>query len=257
MAHVQLIHWSREEGEKRAGVLRAVGHEVLFDASGGPELLRRLREAPPEAVVIDLTRLPSQGREVGVYLRHLKSTRHIPLVFAGGEPAKASRIRELLPDAVFTEWARIGQAVKQAIARQPRAPIATASVFEAYRGVPLAKKLGIKQNFLVRLMNAPEGFETLLGELPGGARLLRGKKAESDLLIWFVRSSADLRRGLRTMPGEPPVWIAWPKKSAGIATDLDQRRVREQGLAAGLVDYKICRIDAAWAALLFRRRKPK
>ena len=83
-ARVRLIHWNREEGKRKAEVLQAAGFEVSFDDAGGPELLRRLREAPPSAVVIDLTRLPSQGREVGVALRYAKSTRRLPLVFVGG-----------------------------------------------------------------------------------------------------------------------------------------------------------------------------
>jgi hypothetical protein len=82
----------------------------------------------------------------------------------------------------------------------------------------------------------------------------------SDLIIWFLRSSAELQREIEEMAvrlDERAMWIAWPKKASGVATDLSQQVVRETGLASGLVDYKICAIDGTWSALLFTRRKPE
>ena len=255
MTTLHLIHWKREEGEQRAQLLRAAGYAVFYDAATGPALLHRLRADSPAAVVIDLTRLPSQGREVGVALRHSKATRAIPLVFVGGEPEKAAVVQRLLPDAAFTEWGRIKTAVKRAIAHPPAVPVATGSVFEAYRSTPLVKKLGIKPDSVVGLVNAPSGFPEVLGELPAGARLCRGGGARCHLRIWFVRAADELQRDLARVAVDQPTWIVWPKKSGGAATDLNQQVVRKTGLAGGLVDYKICRIDETWAGLLFRRRK--
>jgi len=258
MPRVRLIHWKREEGERRAETLRAAGYEVCFDDAVGPGLLRGLREEPPAALVIDLTRLPSQGREVGVAMRQTKSARHVPLVFAGGAPEKVARIRELLPDAVYTEWTGIRGALKRAISHPPAQPVATRSVFEAYRSRPLVEKLGIKAHTLIGVALAPQGFRELLGALPEGARLLAKPREGCDLLIWFVRTENELRRDLSRMAAladERPIWIAWRKKSAGGNAGLNQQIVRSSGLAAGLVDYKICAIDATWAGLQFRKRK--
>jgi CheY-like chemotaxis protein len=258
MPPVRLIHWKVEEGERRAETLRAAGYEVLFDDSVGPELLRGLKEKPPAALVIDLTRLPSHGREVGVAMRQTKSTRHVPLVFAGGAPEKVARIRELLPDAGYTEWTGIRSALKRAISHPPAQPVATRSVFEAYRSRPLLEKLGIRANMVAGVAHAPKGFGELLGALPEGARLLTRPRQGCDLLIWFVRTEDELRRDLCRMAAladDRPIWIAWRKKSAGGNAGLNQQIVRKSGLAAGLVDYKICAIDATWAGLLFRKRK--
>jgi len=258
MNRVRLVHWKREEGDKRAEALRVAGYEVAFDGATGPGLLRRVKEAPPAAMVIDLARMPSWGREIGVAMRQAKSTRQVPLVFAGGDPEKVARIRDLLPDAVYTEWAGIKSALKRAISHPPEQPVATRSVFEAYRSRPLVAKLGIRADMVVGLAHAPEGFKKTLGALPAGVHLRPNPSEGCDLLVWFVRTEDELRRDLSRMAalaGDRPVWIAWRKKSAGGDAGLGQQGVRKSGLAAGLVDYKICAIDATWAGLLFRRRK--
>ncbi len=157
MARIRLIHWHADEAKVRAEQLRLEGYDVACDLPEPPVLLRQLRSDPPSAVIIDLSRVPSRGRDVAVALRTYKDTRAVPLVLVGGDPDKLARVRELLPDA--------GR---------------------------------IRRNAL---------------------------------------------------------WIAWPKKAASPAIDLTQQAMREAGLAAGLVDYKICSIDETWSALLFRRRK--
>jgi len=184
----------------------------------------------------------------------------VPLVFAGGEPEKVARIRELLPDAAYTEWSGIKSALKRAISHPPAQPVATLSVFEAYRSRPLVEKLGIKANMVAGVVHAPAGFSELLGALPEGARLLTKPREGCDLLIWFVRTEEELQRDLSRMAAladDRPIWIAWRKKSAGGDAGLNQQSVRKSGLAAGLVDYKICAIDATWAGLLFRNRQKR
>jgi hypothetical protein len=98
--------------------------------------------------------------------------------------------------------------------------------------------------------------------MPEGARCVNDPGArERDLTIWFVRDAQELRRGLRrnavAHADRSPVWIAWPKKTSKVASDLSEQLVRETGLACGLVDYKICSIDETWSGLLFRRRRVK
>ena len=97
-----------------------------------------------------------------------------------------------------------------------------------------------------------------MGPLPPGAALRRQATGRRDLTIWFIRSRQDLERRIKAMAeqaGQGGLWIVWPKKTSGIASDLSQVVVRKVGLATGLVDYKISAIDATWAGLRFRQRK--
>jgi hypothetical protein len=129
-----------------------------------------------------------------------------------------------------------------------------------YSGTPLPKKLGLAPGGTLRLHEAPDDFETTLGPLPEGARVLRAGRGPGDLGLWFVRSRRDLERGVaRRAAGIPPkgLWIAWPKKASGVPTDVTESDVRDAGLAHGLVDYKVCAVDVVWSGLKFARRKPK
>lgn len=135
---------------------------------------------------------------------------------------------------------------------------AASSSSSGYSGTPLPKKLGIKPNSTVTLVEAPGDFAATLGDLPEGVSLRDGGKACADLTMWFVRSCNELRRGVGAFSrrsAQSPIWIAWPKKSSGVATGLSESDVRGAGLAAGWVDYKVCAIDATWSGLLFSRRK--
>ncbi len=259
MHRVHLIHWNATEAVERADRLRSAGYEVDHEALEGPGL-RKLREDPPSAVVIDLGRLPSQGRDVAVAIRKYKATRHVPLVFVEGDPEKVARIKELLPDAVYTTWSRIGSSLEHAIAHTPADPVVPGSTMAGYAGAPLPKKLGIKANSVVALLGAPKRFEETLGELPEGVALLREASSQPDVTLWFTRSRSDLERDIERMSAFAEgggLWIAWPKKSSGVESDLSQNIVREVGLAAGLVDFKVCAIDQTWSGLRFTRRKDK
>jgi hypothetical protein len=127
-----------------------------------------------------------------------------------------------------------------------------------YSGTPLPKKLGIKDRSTVALANAPADFTATLGALPAGATLHANPRGRRDLTVWFVRSLKELRAAipkLVTAAKQGGVWIAWPKKASGIATDVSETEVRALGLAAGLVDHKICAIDQTWSGLRFALRK--
>ena len=254
MQRVQLIHWKAEEAQACIARLKKAGCEVRFEVPGGPAFLKQLRRDPPAVVVIDLTRLPSQGRDMALAIRQSKVTRCVPLVLVEGDPEKVARFKEVLPDATYTTWSRIKSALKRAVDRPPAQPAVPQSVMAGYSGTPLPKKLGIKADSVVDLAGAPEEFEQTLGELPEGARLRRRSRGPCSLTIWFVRSRRDLQRGLKRAVRRAehgPVWIAWPKKASGMATDLTQQMIREAGLGNGLVDYKICAIDATWSGLRF------
>lgn len=120
---------------------------------------------------------------------------------------------------------------------------------------PLAKKLGIKESSVVGLVRAPDGFEEALGRLPDGAEVRRDGAEDADVVLFFAQSCAELDAALprltRTLAPTAALWIAWPKKSSGVATDLSDAVVQEAGLAAGLVDNKVAAIDAVWSGLRF------
>lgn len=126
-----------------------------------------------------------------------------------------------------------------------------------YSGTPLAKKLGIKPGHLVVLVHAPEGFEAELEGLPEDATVrhdLRGS-APIDIAVLFASNHAVLearfgkvRERLAESGG---IWIAWPKKSSGVPTDLSDGEVRKFGLGAGLVDNKTCAVTEIWSGLRF------
>jgi len=258
MVRVRLVHWNAEEARKQAAFLAGAGYEVSCEVPRGPEFLRALQQSPPDVIVVNLSRMPSQGRDLALLIRKNGATRRIPLVLVGGEESNVARIREILPDAVFTPWGRVRSSLKRAIAHPVSEPRVPSSVFEGYSGTPLPKKLGIKPGSVVGLIDPPKDFTETLGSLPEGAELRAQARGHCNLLICFLQSRAVLERqvsGIAARTDYAAVWFAWPKKTSGVATDLSEKVVRECGLAAGLVDYKICAIDATWSGLLFARRK--
>ena len=257
LVHIRLVHSNAADVEGHITALEHAGYRV----SGGvprPESLREIKESPPAAVLIDLTRSPSTGRDVAVWIRTTKATRQISIVFIDGDPEKVERIRKLLPDATYTTWSRIRGSLKRALANPPRDPVVPASNLAGYSGTPLPKKLGIKPGSVVALGGAPAEFEQTLGALPDGVRIRRGLRGAFDLLLWFPKSRADLQRRVEQMRdriGRDGLWIIWPKKASGVTTDLTQTVVRQTGLATGLVDYKVAAIDATYTGLKFALRK--
>jgi hypothetical protein len=124
-----------------------------------------------------------------------------------------------------------------------------------YSGTPLPRKLGIKPGHRLGLIGAPEGFDATLGELPGDVAVRRRARGPLDVVVAFFVERVALERRVGALKGtlDPAggLWIAWPKRASGVATDLDENVVRELGLAAGLVDNKVCAIDAVWSGLRF------
>ncbi|HLG18110.1 MAG TPA: DUF3052 domain-containing protein [Blastocatellia bacterium] len=124
-----------------------------------------------------------------------------------------------------------------------------------YSDTPLIKKLGIKEGTRAALINAPAGFERELGAIPRDAAIVSPSKKPLDLILCFVKSEAELKKrfaGLaRRLAPAGMLWIAWPKKSAGVATDLSFGVVQKIGLGAGLVDTKICAVNEVWSGLRF------
>jgi hypothetical protein len=121
-------------------------------------------------------------------------------------------------------------------------------------GSPLVRKLGIKPGARLGLIGAPEAFDDTLGELPVGVRVRRRLGGKPfDVVVAFYLRRADLERRLPALRAalDPAggLWLAWPKRASAIATDVSEDVVRSLGLAAGLVDNKICAIDQVWSGL--------
>lgn len=133
-----------------------------------------------------------------------------------------------------------------------------------YSGTPLPKKLGIKESHRILFVDAPHDFNELLGPLPTGIEILTAARSPLDMVVLFIKSEKKLRAQFDKLAAKLSpagmLWIAWPKKSSGVATDLDENLIRAIGLAAGLVDNKVCAIDQTWSGLRFvirlRDRKP-
>jgi CheY-like chemotaxis protein len=254
---IRLIHWNPDEGGERVGLLERKGIAVDFEPFE-VKLLKKMGEQPPEAVVIDLTRMPSQGRDVAIALRMRKSTRHIPIIFAGGSKEKVEGIMKILPDAVFSSWDNILDSIGNAIGNQLEEPVVPSSQFAGYAGRSLPVKLGISGGTALLLLEPPEGFEKTLGSLPDGVRIRKRAAGRSNVIIMFCRSMSDLEKRLERakslMAEGASLWIAWQKKTSGAGSDLTQASVRRKGLDSGLVDYKICSIDDTWSGLRFARR---
>ena len=122
-----------------------------------------------------------------------------------------------------------------------------------YSGTPLVEKLGIKPGATLGLIGAPDDFDATLGELPDGVAVRRRLRGPFDVIVAFYVDRSTLERRLPALRGalQPAggLWLAWPKRASGVVTDLSDNVVRELGLAAGLVDNKVCAIDAVWSGL--------
>jgi hypothetical protein len=119
----------------------------------------------------------------------------------------------------------------------------------------LPKKLGITEGSRVALVGAPDGFERALQPLPAGVHMLKQPRSNLDVVVFFVTRRAELSRRFPRLAAvlhcDGGLWVAWPKRTACVATDLCERDVREVGLAGGLVDNKVCAVDEVWSSLRF------
>jgi hypothetical protein len=279
MAKLRLIHWNSSEAKPRIAALRRAGHTVLHEAEMGSGVFTRWKAELPEALVIDLTRLPSHGREVAVGFRAAKATRQTPLVFVEGPADKVAALHTLLPDATYTTWADVEAAIRAALKRSRTAapPATPAATMDRYAGRTLGQKLGIGEKMRVLLLNAPRDAEKLLAPLPEGAATEDGSLAELrgphpwDVAVCFLRNADDFQSSLRQIrqlavqaaelgpkggkSKTRKLWLAWPKRTSPLFVDLTENDIRVAILAIGLVDYKVCAISPAWSGLAVALKK--
>ncbi len=281
MARVFYVHWNKDEALETVRELRDAGHGVDLHWNTGEEAWRLLKEGPPDALVISLDRLPSHGRTVANVTTESKRLRGLPVIFVGGEPDKVAATRAKFSGATFcsrTELLKLLKRIRPFVAPdagvlQARTSPAVAATrtkssrdnsrsepLAGYSGTPLPQKLGIKAGSRVAFLNEPADFRRALGELPADVNIVAqlGGGRAFDLIVLFAISRAALEKGFRAAARrlEPAgsLWASWPKKSSGVATDLSENVVREVGLAAGLVDVKVCAVDQTWSGLKFMIR---
>lgn len=126
-----------------------------------------------------------------------------------------------------------------------------------YSGTPLPQKLGIKPGARFGLVKPPADFARTLGALPSGVapRPVTSGRATFDVIVCFAPTMAEVARRIpelkRRLDPAGGLWMAWPKRASGVATDVGENDVRARGLAAGLVDNKVCAIDHVWSGLRF------
>jgi hypothetical protein len=122
-----------------------------------------------------------------------------------------------------------------------------------YSGTPLAKKLGIKEGQALAFLSAPTGFDRMVAPLPAGVTVRSRLGGNLDVVVLFTRRRAELERRLdalkRAIHPAGGLWVAWPKRSSGIETDMTEDVVRAVALPQGLVDNKVCAIDETWSGL--------
>lgn len=128
-----------------------------------------------------------------------------------------------------------------------------------YSSRPLIEKLGIKAGTRIALLHAPRGYGTALGRLPPGVTVVRTARGPLPFIQFFADSKRRLAARFPTLgcalADGGALWISWPKKAAGVPTDLTEDVVRAVGLRHGLVDVKVCAVDDVWSGLKFVRRR--
>ena len=258
MARLRLFHWKPEEALPIADILRRAGFEVDYDAKFSPELFRAVRDAPPDGIVIDLSRLPSHGREVATVLRGNKHTRGIPILFLDGAPEKVAMVRQQLPDATYCERARLPAAIKKCLKDRPKDPVVPIQMMDRYAARTTAQKMGITAGAKVAVIDAPRDYARVIGTLPEGAEFDEENWANCAVTVWFVEDPDAYLAALpkmRRIAANSKLWVAWPKKAARKDSLLNENMIRDMAIESGLVDYKVCSVNETWSGLCFALKK--
>jgi hypothetical protein len=132
-------------------------------------------------------------------------------------------------------------------------------VMAGYSGTPLPRKLGIKPGARILPVGAPQTYPALISPLPLNAALVSKLDDHVDIIHVFVTRKVELSRFLKTAHGkmrrDAALWVSWPKKAAGVATDVTENTIREVALPLGFVDIKVCAVDDTWSGLKLVIRK--
>ncbi len=221
MPRVRLMHWNADEALPVRQLLSKAGFEVEYNAEYTTDLMREWRANLPSVFVIDLSRLPSHGREIAIALRQSPKTKQIPIVFCGGADEKVKQIQTILPDAAFCQVEYLIKTVKAA--RPLAAPLKPTDMMNRYGDRTPAQKLGITAGSKVRLVNAPTNFERVLGALPGQVEF---SEDDGAVTLCFLDSVDDLVRRFRAFANQqvrPSFGCCGAKRARRTITELPNR----------------------------------
>ncbi len=256
---MRLIHWSPAGAAGYIAVLQKAGHRVDYSPEFTATLPREWRAAPPDAFIIDLSRLPSHGREIAIALRQSKLTRAVPIVFCDGAEDKIEKTRSLLPDAAFCTLDKLKSALQSAIRSAQETPAVPTAMMDRYAGRTTAQKLGIREGASVLLIDAPRDMPSALGELPANVAFVESSDENPAVTLCFVDDPDALYQqlsDLRSLAKQTKLWICW-KKGKSATGGVSEPLVRETGIALGLVDYKICAVSPIWSGMLFAAKSAR
>lgn len=240
---VRLIHWKAAEAQAIIALLQQAGHTVDYEEKVDYRLAGQLRAHPPAVIAIHLGRLPSHGRAIGASLATQKGTREIPVLFFDGDPAKVPGAQHCQADELLQHLSR----ARPGVAPEPAAPKPERTV---------AMKLGITEGLRIQVIDAPAAFPRLLGPLPPAVDFTEEPAA---FTIAFAHDPGEFQAALpslRRAAQRGKLWIAWRKQSArNRGNGLNAPAIREFAARLGLVDWKVCSLDADWSAIAFAIKK--
>ena len=122
-----------------------------------------------------------------------------------------------------------------------------------YSGTPFARKLGIKEDFKIRLVNQRQYYFQLFDDFRENVSIKTDKKSKKNLIHYFTKEASELIENINLLKNEIElngiIWISWPKKASKITTDITEDTVRNLALKNGLVDIKVCAVDQIWSGL--------
>jgi len=257
MARIRLLHWKASEASKYLSTLAALGHTVQYHGDFDARSLRDWRARPPDAFIIDLSRLPAQGREIAIALRQSPATRVVPLVFCQGAPDKVEKIRALLPDALYCEFSKLRGVLRQALARAPAVVTVPAAMMERYKTRTPAQKLGIAPGNTVAVVDPPSNYLSILGDLPENVKFTEDNGGQARVTLCFVHDLPSLEAcmsELRSTARTSKLWFSWRKGKTAV-NGVSGYSIRATGVSLGLVDYKICSLNQAWSGMLFALKR--
>jgi hypothetical protein len=168
-------------------------------------------------------------------------------------PTDAQRVQWHMRHAEYCKCRPIPKSVQALIDAKRESPVATAG----YSGKPLLQKLGVKEGFHVRLIDAPASIAPLI--TASGAHFQSRANASTDLVHLFVTKQSKLAQQLKSLRAllrpDATVWVSWPKKSSKVLTDVTEDSIRAVALPMGWVDIKVCAVDTTWSGLKLVVRK--
>jgi hypothetical protein len=251
MARVLLFHWREDEALALVAKLEGWGHTVGWR---GVRENKEVKITTPyrfgaEVIVFDLSRMPTYAKYQAQLIRKARTTAHIPFVFVEGEAEKVEGLRRMFPAETFTTWRKL----KGVLAKLRVASIAPreAADMSGEKARALWKKMNLREGMRVYVEAAPREFFAALGNVPESVDLEAGAK-DAAMAAFFFEDWDRFGEALDRVLGvaeRMPVWAVYRKGP------IKMPELREALLDQGLVDYKMCSVNARWAGVLVKRRE--